>query len=194
VDLFGSLAQLRAAPVQALAAVPGVGPARAVRVHAALQLSQRARPRPDKARMDHPSALAAFIRPHVDREPVESFWVVCLDSRLRPQSCHVISRGSKRCTVVDPAEVFRSAILLRSNAIAVAHNHPSGDPTPSQEDHALTRRLVQCGRLLGIPLLDHVVIGARDHWSFAAQNALPTGLDLRSMTGAAEYSSDFRSR
>ena len=191
---FGSLSQLRTAPVQALAAVPGVGPARAVRVHAALQLSQRAKVRPDSSRLDHPAALAAFIRPHLAPEPVESFWVVCLDSRLHAQSCQMLSRGSKRCTVVDPAEVFRSAILLRSNAIAVAHNHPSGDPTPSQEDHALTRRLVQCGRLLGIPLLDHMVIGARDHWSFADQNALPTALDLRSLTGAAEYSGPFRSR
>ena len=194
LSVFGSLSQLRAAPVQALSEVTGIGPARAVQVHAALQLAQRAQVRPTPARLDHPAALAAFLRPHLEHEPVEAFWVVCLNAQLQPNSCRVISRGSKHCTVVDPAEVFRSAVLLRSTAIAVAHNHPSGDPTPSHEDHALTKRLVKCGQLLGIPLIDHVVIGRHSHWSFADHDALPGRVDLRSFTGAAEASAEFRSR
>ncbi len=192
VETFGSLSQLREAPVQSLASVSGVGPARAVRIHAALQLSQRARARPPATKIDRPQAIVDFLRPHLDTEPVETFWVVCLDDRLRTVGCHPISRGSRRCTVVDPVEVYRRAILLRSSAVVVAHNHPSGDPSPSREDRSLTARLGQCGQMLGIPLLDHIIFGADGHWSFADHGSLPGRVDLRSFTGAAEHRASLR--
>jgi len=185
LDAFGSLASLRDAPVHALAQVSGVGPARAVRIHAALHLAVRAHQPTQPGRVDHPQALMALLAPRLQVQPVETFWVVGLDARLGVRLCRAISRGSRRCTVVDPAEVFRTAIASGVAAVAVAHNHPSGDPAPSSEDHTLTRRLVQAGQLLGIPVLDHIIIGGDRYWSFAEEGALPQHADFRTFTGAA---------
>lgn len=192
LDQFGTLQGIREAPVQALAGIPGVGPARATRVHAALHLAGRARLHSPAERIDHPEAVVALLRPRLEERAVEVFWAVYLDVRLHVLDCRELSRGSARCTVVDPVEVFRPALLLRAAALTVAHNHPSGHAQPSQADHALTRRLVQAGQLLGVPVLDHVVIGRPGHWSFAEEGALPTHVDLRGFTGSPRPDLGFR--
>ena len=184
LDTFGSLGQLRDAPVGTLARVKGVGPARAIRVHAALHLAARSQTPSPQTCIDHPAALVEFFRARLGVQPVETFWMVGLNTRLQVMGCHLISRGSQRCTVVDPAEVFRHAISTRMSAVAVAHNHPSGDPAPSAEDRSLTKRLVRCGQLLGIPVLDHIIIAGERHWSFEENEAMPRQRDLRLFTGA----------
>jgi DNA repair protein RadC len=78
---------------------------------------------------------------------------------------HELSRGTLDSTVVHPREVFKTALLANAAAVIVAHNHPSGDPSPSADDIALTRRLTQAGNIIGIPVLDHLVIGVRSHFS-----------------------------
>jgi DNA repair protein RadC len=192
LDRFGTIERLRAAPVHSLADVVGVGPARAVRIHAALHLAQRADQQVPTGPVDHPHALVAFLRPHLESQPVETFWSVFLDARLHVVGLQLVSRGSLRCTVVDPAEVFRPAVAARCTAVAVAHNHPSGDPSPSAEDRALTRRLVQAGQVLGIGLVDHVIIAANGHWSFAEHHELPMSQDLRSFTHSPHRGSGVR--
>ena len=92
--------------------------------------------------------------------------MLALDTRNKPLSHEVISTGSLNASLVHPREVYLHAILQNAAAIVVAHNHPSGDPNPSREDRALTRRLAEAGRILGIDLLDHVVLGHGCYYSF----------------------------
>ncbi|MFT7677506.1 MAG: DNA repair protein RadC [Planctomycetota bacterium] len=89
----------------------------------------------------------------------EEFHAVLLDARHRPISVRQVSVGTLTASLVHPREVYRAAVRLNAAALVVAHNHPSGDPEPSLEDLELTRRLVSSGELLGIPLLDHVIVG-----------------------------------
>jgi DNA repair protein RadC len=105
----------------------------------------------------------------VDRE---EFLDIMLDGKNRPLGFHVVSIGTLTASLVHPREVFKAAILANAAAIIVVHNHPSGDPTPSAEDVAITQRLRQAGELLGIRLLDHVVIGDGRYVAFADENPL----------------------
>jgi len=96
----------------------------------------------------------------------EQFSVLAVNTRNVPTSHEVISSGSLNGSLVHPREVFLHAILQNAAAIVVAHNHPSGDPNPSQEDRSLTARLVNAGNILGIQLLDHIILGNGTYYSF----------------------------
>ena len=85
--------------------------------------------------------------------------VLCLDSKNQPTTLHSVSLGNLNSAPVHPREVFKTAILGNANAIILSHNHPSGDPTPSQEDLDITRRLREAGNILGIEVLDHIILG-----------------------------------
>lgn len=93
-------------------------------------------------------------------EPQEQFWVVCFDTKNHVRSQHLLYQGTVNAAMIRPAEVFREAVTRTHPAIAIVHNHPSGDPTPSPEDMETTRRIVEAGKLLDIDVLDHLVIGA----------------------------------
>ncbi len=110
-------------------------------------------------------AAAAFMTTLRD-EPSEVFAILCLTTKHRVIAYHEVSRGTLDATLVHPREVFKAALLANAAAIIISHNHPSGDPTPSADDVALTSRLVAAGELLGIPVLDHVVIGDGRYYSF----------------------------
>lgn len=101
---------------------------------------------------------AHLFREFIGDAPVEHFCMVALDSRRRAIGLNEISVGTISASLVHPRETFKTAILLNAAAIIVAHNHPSGDPTPSSEDRDATRRLTRAGELLGIPVADHIVI------------------------------------
>lgn len=90
----------------------------------------------------------------------EEFWVVTLDTKNVPMDCHQITVGTLRNSLVHPREVFRPAIRDAANSIIVVHNHPSGDPTPSDQDISVTERLEQTAEIVGIPVIDHIVVGA----------------------------------
>ena len=98
-------------------------------------------------------------------EPVEVFGMLCLTTRHRVIGYHEVSRGQLDGAPVHPREVFKVALLANAAAVVVAHNHPSGDPTPSIDDQQITRRLVEAGHLLGIPVLDHIIVGDGQHVS-----------------------------
>ncbi len=108
--------------------------------------------------VDGPEALAEALRPRLALEPVESFWVVSLDARSRVVGLERVAVGTLTACLVHPREVFAAAVRARAASVVVLHNHPSGDPEPSHEDLVLTERLADAGRLLGIPLVDHVVV------------------------------------
>lgn len=166
----GSLAALSRAGARELATVHGIGIARATRLAAAFQLGQRAvaEPLPDLVvRGSHD--VYRYLHPRLRGLLQEVFIVVALDSRNAILSLVEIARGSLTSVDVHPREVFRPLIRLAAAGAVVAHNHPSGDPSPSSNDVALTRRLRRAGDLVGIPLLDHVVIGAHGYASIGEQ-------------------------
>jgi DNA repair protein RadC len=106
-----------------------------------------------------PEGAIDFLRPLLEREEVEVFLVLILDSGSRIRAAVPVSRGLLNASLVHPREVFRVAIMWGAAGIILAHNHPSGDPTPSPEDRAVTHQLVEAGRLLDIPVYDHLIIG-----------------------------------
>jgi DNA repair protein RadC len=108
----------------------------------------------------------------LSRETKEHFWAVHLDSKNRMLCLDQVSTGSLNASIVHPREVFKSCLLSSAAALLLVHNHPSGDPTPSNEDREITMRLKEVSDLLGIRLLDHVVIGDGRHYSFAHQGIL----------------------
>lgn len=170
----GSLRRLATQPVAALTTVNGLGTARAVAIHAALEIGRRlaVEAREDGAPLRAPRDVWAAFAPRLQDLPVEEFHVAVLDSQHRLDRDITITRGILNSSLVHPREVFREAIAERAAAIILVHNHPSGDPTPSADDRAITTQLVAAGRLLDIPVADHVVIGRGRYLSFAEAGLL----------------------
>lgn len=160
-----------------LRGVPGGAERAALRLFCALELGRRV------ARVDPPPGPivrgAADLEPHLrgllDGKLKEVFLVVLLDAKNRPLRTERVSEGCLTWSVVHPREVFAPAVRESAGAVIVAHNHPSGDPTPSPQDIEVTARLVRVGETLGIPLLDHIVVGRRRCVSLRAQGLLPPG-------------------
>lgn len=99
-------------------------------------------------------------------QPTEVFAMLCLSTKHRVIAFHEVSRGTLDSTLVHPREVFKAALLANASAIVVSHNHPSGDPSPTLDDIEVTTRLVAAGEILGIPVLDHIVVGDGRYFSF----------------------------
>src|SRR4051812_47122982 len=116
-------------------------------------------PRGPRPQIANARDAAQLIAPLLAGKPVEHFGVLSLDTRHRVSGWDVVSVGTLDATLVHPREVFLTAVLHHAAAVVVAHNHPSGDPTPSQDDVSVTHRLQGCGELLGIPLLDALILG-----------------------------------
>lgn len=172
---FGGLAGLADASQRELAGEPGVGPVRAAAVAAAFGLGRRlgeAQLRPG-ATVHHGGDVARLVRESARGMRRESFFSVLLDVRHRVITLQVVSTGSIESAPVHPREVFSPAVRDGAVAVVVAHNHPSGDATPSAEDRRVTERLRETGQLLGIHLLDHLVVGAERYYSFAEEAFFP---------------------
>ena len=114
-----------------------------------------------------PASVYAILKPRADEQEVECFWMLVLDAQNRVRLAQEVTRGILNCSLVHPREVFRLAIAFNAASIIVAHNHPSGDPTPSGDDRAVTKQLQAAGQLLNIPLHDHLIIGDDSFYSFA---------------------------
>ncbi|MDE3172765.1 MAG: DNA repair protein RadC [Gemmatimonadota bacterium] len=170
----GSLRRIAMQPVAALRAVRGVGTVRAVTIHASLELGRRmaAEAREDGAPIRAPRDVVAVFAPRLEDLPVEEFHVAVLDAQHRLERDVTVTRGILNSSLVHPREVFREAIAERAAALILVHNHPSGDPTPSADDRAVTEQLVAAGRLLDIPVHDHVIIGRGRYTSFAEAGLL----------------------
>lgn len=170
----GSLGRLAATPLAALTRVHGVGTARATAVHAALELGRRLslEARDAGVPLHSPRDVAAIFAPRLQELPVEEFHVAILDAQHRMERDVLVTRGLLNSSLVHPREVFREAIAERAAAVILVHNHPSGDPTPSAEDRAVTEQLVAAGRVLDIPVHDHLIIGRGRYVSFAEAGLL----------------------
>ncbi len=161
LEAAGGPSGLGRASAPALMRTRGVGPTRAARLLAALELGRRAvaAPRGTRPRLGSPAAVGAYLLPRHGGHREERFGVLLLDTKHRVIRAVVISLGTLDASLVHPREVFRAAAEHSAAAVVLFHNHPSGDPTPSPEDVWLTRRLAQAGELMGIAVVDHLVLG-----------------------------------
>lgn len=161
---YGSLQALADVPASDLASIHGMGPVRSQVVKSALELARRLAitATPARPMVRTPEEAATLLRHEVQGCEVECFWVLLLDRKYRLRRPPIrISRGILDASLVHPREVFKEAIRTNSAALVLAHNHPSGDPTPSAEDIRITRQLVEAGKVVDIEILDHVVLGRR---------------------------------
>jgi DNA repair protein RadC len=157
---YGGLTGLARANLAELESQPGIGPATAQRIKAALALSQRIAMEqfPDRQQIRSPADAANRLVPTMQLLEHEEMHVITLDTKNRVLGSTVVARGNLNTTLMRVAEVFREAIRINCNSVIVAHNHPSGDPSPSPDDVAVTRQIVEAGKLLDIEVLDSLVV------------------------------------
>jgi DNA repair protein RadC len=165
----GSLRRLAQRPSAELLRLHGIGPTKAGRLLAAFELGVRLarEEKPPAQRIRDPEDVVRLFRGRLRDLQVEEFHLLALDSQSQVLREVLITRGLLNSSLVHPREVFRPAIAEAAAGIIVVHNHPSGDPTPSAEDRTVTRQLAEAGRLLDLPLYDHVVIAGDRYLSFA---------------------------
>ncbi|HTB23263.1 MAG TPA: DNA repair protein RadC [bacterium] len=151
-----------------LRALRGVGSAKAAAVLAALEWGRRQQMEPRReGALRGPGAACEALRALLGDSQQEQVAVLALDARRRVLAQEVVSQGTLTQSLAHPREIFRTAIKLGAAAVVVGHNHPSGDPAPSPDDHALTRRLRESAEILGIPLVDHIIVGRDGFHSYA---------------------------
>jgi DNA repair protein RadC len=170
----GSLRRLAQRPSAELLQSPGIGLTKAARLIAAFELGSRAarEERPRVQRIREPEDVLRLFGPRLRDLQVEEFHLLALDSQSQVLREVLITRGLLNSSLVHPREVFRAAIAEAAAGIIVVHNHPSGDPTPSAEDRAATKQLCSAGRLLDVPVYDHVIIAGDRFVSFATAGLL----------------------
>jgi DNA repair protein RadC len=174
LDRLGGVAGLAQCGIEELCAVPGVGEAKAAQLKAAIELGKRALAGPLTKGTKITSSRDLFTHYHPALRDLrhEIFKVVLLDAKHAIMRDATVSEGSLTLSIVHPREVFTLAVRESAAAVIFLHNHPSGDPTPSQEDRVLTARLVSAGEVLGIRVLDHLVVGDGRYVSFADEGWL----------------------
>lgn len=161
LSTFGGISGLAQASMDELCAVHGIGEAKATQIKAALELGKRllAAAPGEKPQIRSPGDIANLLMLEMSLLEQEQLRVLLLDTKNCVNKVHTVYSGSLNSAVVRISEVFREAIRTNSAAIAIAHNHPSGDPTPSPEDVNVTKMVVEAGTLLDIAVLDHLIIG-----------------------------------
>lgn len=158
---FGSLAQLSRCPIAELSSFKGLGPVKALHLTAAFGLGTRlAAEQVVSDPLNHPEAIYQLLGAEMRRLDRESLRVVLLDTRFRLIAISEVSKGTLNESLAHPREIFKPAITHSAYAFVLVHNHPSGDPAPSDVDFRLTRRVAECARMLQIELLDHLVVGS----------------------------------
>jgi DNA repair protein RadC len=158
---YKTLTALSRCSVDEISQIKGIKGVKAIELVSAFQLGQRiAHEQLSEQKIDAPELVYDLLGAEMRLLQKESLRVLLLDTRYRLLRVEEISRGSLNESIAHPREVFRPAIVSAAYAVIVVHNHPSGDPSPSQSDHSLTRRLADAAELLQIKLLDHVIIGA----------------------------------
>ncbi|QOR36343.1 DNA repair protein RadC [Clostridium sp. 'deep sea'] len=169
-----SLSDLINVTVPELLEIHGVGVAKATRLKAALEISRRIaiKTEADQYAITSPESAANFLIPRLRYRAKEYFLAVLLDSKNKVIKCCEVHVGTVNASLVHPREVFREAIRHSAVSCILAHNHPSGDTTPSGEDLGITRRLVQVGEIIGINIIDHLIIGHNSFLSFKREGIL----------------------
>jgi len=174
---FSALDRLGRARAAELMVVPSMGVARSSALAAAFELGRRARRQQGQngsavELVEGPEDAHAIFASLLEELDQEAVAVLCLGARHQPLHAGIVALGSLNSAAVHPREVFRTAVAVNAAAVVLAHNHPSGDPEPSEDDVRLTRRLQRCGETLGIELLDHLVVASHGWVSLRERRVL----------------------
>lgn len=168
------ISTLQQITVEELCEIEGIGESKACQVLAAIELGKRVR-QPGtmrKYKLSSPTEVVSFFNAELSTEKVEKFVAVFLSTKNEIINWEIISIGSLNASIVHPREVFNRAIKKSAASLLVIHNHPSGHAKPSREDENITKRLYEAGQLIGIPLIDHIIIGHEDYYSFKEHHQL----------------------
>lgn len=170
---FGSLQKLSEASIEELSSIRGIGLAKAAQIKAAVEIGRRLStqtPAYKKKELLSPEKVFKLVRSKLKDYSKEHFYLIALDSRN--WSIHEVSLGSLNTSIVHPREAFAEAIKSKAATVIVVHNHPSGDPEPSQDDLEITKRLVEAGKILGIEVTDHIIVAENKFLSFKEQGLI----------------------
>jgi len=170
----GGIHGLARATADQLAIETGLGPATAARLVAGIEIGRRTlqrQPEP-RTKIKSPRELAAYLMPLYGASHVERFGVVLVDSKHQLIRVRILAVGSSDSVMAEPREVFRDALLGGAAAVVLFHNHPSGDPTPSPDDVSLTHRMINAGRVVGIDVIDHVIVGDARYFSMRESHVI----------------------
>jgi DNA repair protein RadC len=170
---FGNLKGIANASMEELTQISGIGPAKAAQIKAAVELSKRLESSADESKkpaLKSPEDVVNIVRGQLKGKKKEHFLVLCLDTRNHLINCKSVSMGSLDTSVVHPREAFKEAISSSAASVIFVHNHPSGDPEPSEEDIELTKRLAKAGEIVGIEVLDHIIVCDKSYLSLKARN------------------------
>ena len=170
---FGNLKNLASASIEELTQIKGIGPAKAAQIKATFELSKRLEDSASetiKMTVKSPEDVVKTARNMLKGKKKEHFLAICLDTRNHLIKTSTVSIGSLNCSIVHPREVFKDAISSSAASVIFIHNHPSGDPTPSEDDIKMTKRLIEVGEIIGIEVLDHIIICDSEHLSMKAKN------------------------
>lgn len=171
---FSSLSEFKHATLEELMALEGIGPVKAIELHASLELGKRCyQTEPIKhGQILSSQDIGERLTEELKELSQEKFLVLCLNSKNEIIKKKVIFIGSLNRSLAHPREIFKVAVACSAASIIVAHNHPSGNPTPSKADHEITERFAECGDLMGIQLVDHIVVGSKGYVSFKEMGKL----------------------
>lgn len=157
----GSLPALNAWSARDFMRQHGIGRIKALQLASLMEIARRMNSVPEHPQplMREPSDIARYLSSRTTGLEVEKFWTLCLNTRRRLIRCVEVTSGTATASLAHPREVFREAIRLSASCVAIAHNHPSGDPEPSSSDVGITRQLREAARVMGIELVDHIIVG-----------------------------------
>lgn len=183
VDLAGQILELAGSEgilgicsltAKELMSIHGIGMVKAVQILCIAELSKRIAMTSRKERLNFttPAAIASYYMEEMRHKEKEELWVLMLDSKSSLLGESVVSTGTVNFAVASPREIFLEALRYKAVAIIIMHNHPSGDPSPSQNDFVCTKKIREAGELIGISLIDHIIIGDNKYMSFSEKNLL----------------------
>ncbi len=177
ITKFASVRGISEATIEELAKIKGVGTAKASQLKACFELGKRRELETEynyeRFDIKNPQAVVSAIRSSIKDMKKEHFMLMILNTRNKIVRIENISVGTLNSSLVHPREVFNKAIVHAASSVVIAHNHPSGDPKPSEEDLKITRRLIDAGKLLGIEVLDHIIIGKHSTKSALTEHKKP---------------------
>jgi DNA repair protein RadC len=172
LSTFGNIKNMAAASVEELVKIKGIGPAKAAQIKAAFEIGKRLETSAEELnpQITTPESVIKQIQPSLKGKKKEHFVLLSLDTRNHLINKQTISIGSLDSSIVHPREVFKEALIASAASVIFIHNHPSGDPSPSEDDITLTKRLAESGKILGIAVLDHIIICDNAYISMKARN------------------------
>lgn len=167
-NMQGKLIGLHQLSLAELKSIPGIGEVKAIKVKALGELAVRMARQSlkESPKFDSPDTLAAYYMEQMRHYTTECVLLVMLDNKGHILGEHIISKGTVNASLISPREIFIKALKYDASSIILIHNHPSGDPSPSGPDRQITKQVYECGKLMNIPLIDHIIIGDHTYSSF----------------------------